>query len=58
MTHTTAIKFDVFPNEMKDLVKFFNRSLNADEVVKALSEDELRNVISFIDDFKTLALNN
>lgn len=56
--HKVAVKFDVYPDEMRTIVKLFNRALDSDNVTKHFSDDELNHAISFIDDFKTLALNH
>ena len=54
--HSVGVKFEVYPDEMKTVVKLFNRALDSDDITKHFDEDELRNLISFIDDFKTLSL--
>lgn len=56
-THTTAKSFEVFPDEMNTMVKFFNHALHSQKVTDELTEDELNNIISFIDDFKGMTLN-
>tara|TARA_B100001094_G_scaffold149425_1_gene144636 strand:+ start:243 stop:431 length:189 start_codon:yes stop_codon:yes gene_type:complete len=55
--HSAAKSFEVFPDEMMTMVKFFNHALHSPKVTNGLDEDELNNIISFIDDFKTMALN-
>lgn len=54
--HKVAVKFEVYCDEMNDIVKLFNRALNSDDVTKHFSNEELGTIISFVDDFKTLAL--
>ena len=51
-----AVKFQVYCDEMNDIVKLFNHALNSDDVTKHFSNEELGTIISFVDDFKTLAL--
>ncbi|BAQ94012.1 hypothetical protein [uncultured phage_MedDCM-OCT-S28-C3] len=53
-----TVKFTVYADEMNDIVKLFNRALNSDNVTKHFSNEELGTIISFIDDFKALALNH
>jgi len=55
--HSTAKSFEVFPDEMMLMVKFFNHALHSHNVTNELDEDELNNIMSFIDDFKSMALN-
>ena len=43
---------------MNDIVKLFNRALDSNDVTKHFSNEELGTIISFVDDFKTLALNH
>lgn len=57
MTTTTAVKVDVFPDEFVPLLKVMNKFLDGNWN-ETLSEDELETVLSFVDDFKTLALQN
>jgi hypothetical protein len=54
--HKVAVKFEVYCDEMNDIVKLFNRALDSDDVTKHFSNEELGTIISFVDDFKTLAL--
>ena len=56
--HKIAVKFEVYHDEMNDIVKLFNRALDSNDVTKHFSNEELGTVISFIDDFKALALNH
>ena len=56
--HKTVVKFEVYSDEMNDIVKLFNRALDSDNVTKHFSNEELGTIISFIDDFKALALNH
>ena len=56
--HKVAVKFEVYCDEMNDIVKLFNRALNSDDVTKHFSNEELGTIISFVDDFKTLTLNH
>ena len=56
--HKVAVKFEVYHDEMNDIVKLFNHALNSDNVTKHFSNEELGTIISFVDDFKTLALNH
>ena len=56
--HKVAVKFEVYSDEMNDIVKLFNRALDSDNVTKHFSNEELGTIISFVDDFKTLALNH
>ena len=56
--HKIAVKFEVYHDEMNDIVKLFNRALDSDNVTKHFSNEELGTIISFVDDFKTLALNH
>ena len=56
--HKIAVKFEVYYDEMNDIVKLFNRALDSDNVTKHFSNEELGKIISFVDDFKTLALNH
>tara|TARA_Y100000004_G_scaffold96420_1_gene107992 strand:+ start:1378 stop:1569 length:192 start_codon:yes stop_codon:yes gene_type:complete len=56
--HKTVVKFEVYHDEMNDIVKLFNRALDSNDVTKHFSNEELGTVISFIDDFKALALNH
>lgn len=51
-----AVEFQVYCDEMNDIVKLFNRALDSDDVIKHFSNEELGTIISFVDDFKTLAL--
>lgn len=53
--HRIAVKFEVYCDEMNTIVKLFNRALNSDDVTKHFSNEELGTIISFVDDFKTLA---
>ena len=54
--HKTVVKFEVYSDEMNDIVKLFNRALDSDNVTKHFSNEELGTIISFVDDFKSLAL--
>lgn len=54
--HKIAVKFEVYYDEMNTIVKLFNRALDSDDVTKHFSNEELGTIISFVDDFKTLAL--
>tara|TARA_B100001939_G_scaffold243283_1_gene210737 strand:- start:43 stop:234 length:192 start_codon:yes stop_codon:yes gene_type:complete len=54
--HKVAVKFQVYCDEMNDIVKLFNHALNSDNVTKHFSNEELGTIISFVDDFKDLAL--
>ena len=56
--HKIAVKFEVYHDEMNDIVKLFNRALDSNDVTKHFSNEELGTIISFIDDFKALALNH
>ena len=56
-THSTAKSFEVFPDEMMTMVKFFNHALHSRKVTDELDEDELNNIMSFIDDFKSMSCN-
>tara|TARA_R100000278_G_scaffold68802_1_gene54614 strand:+ start:1378 stop:1569 length:192 start_codon:yes stop_codon:yes gene_type:complete len=54
--HKIAVKFEVYCDEMNTIVKLFNRALDSNDVTKHFSNEELGTIISFVDDFKTLAL--
>ena len=56
--HKIAVKFEVYHDEMNDIVKLFNRALNSDDVTKHFSNEELGTIISFVDDFKALAIEH
>jgi hypothetical protein len=56
--HKIAVKFEVYHDVMNDIVKLFNRALDSNDVTKHFSSEELGTIISFIDDFKALALNH
>ena len=56
--HKIAVKFEVYHDEMNDIVKLFNRALDSNDVTKHFSNEELGTIISFIDDFKALALSH
>jgi hypothetical protein len=56
--HKIAVKFEVYHDEMNDIVKLFNRALDSNDVTKHFTNEELGTIISFIDDFKALALNH
>ena len=53
---STAKRFEVFPDEMNVMVKFFNLALRTEEINTQLTAEELRDVDSFIDDFKSMSL--
>jgi|TARA_R100001198_G_scaffold86454_1_gene61112 UDP-glucose 6-dehydrogenase len=56
--HKIAVKFEVYHDEMNDIVKLFNRALDSNDVTKHFSNEELGTIISFIDDFKALAIEH
>ena len=56
--HKIAVKFEVYHDEMNDIVKLFNRALDSDDVTKHFSNEELGTIISFVDDFKALAIEH
>ena len=56
--HKIAVKFEVYHDEMNDIVKRFNRALDSNDVTKHFSNEELGTIISFIDDFKALAIEH
>ena len=56
--HKIAVKFEVYHDEMNDIVKLFNRALDSNDVTKHFSNEELGTIISFVDDFKALAIEH
>ena len=56
--HKLAVKFEVYCDEMWDIVKLFNRALDSDDVTKHFSNEQLGTIISFVDDFKELTANH
>ena len=56
--HKPVVKFEVYSDEMNDIVKLFNRALDSNDVTKHFSNEELGTIISFIDDFKALAIEH
>ena len=54
--HSTAKRFEVFPDEMNLMVKFFNLALDTEKINTQLTAEELEDVNNFINDFKSLTL--
>lgn len=57
ISHDTAIKVDVYPDEFKPLMKAIKYSLICDDSRKVLNEVEWATVNAFLDEFSDIALN-
>ena len=57
ITHDTAIKVDVYPDEFKPLMKAIKYALICDDSRKVLNEEEWATVNAFLDEFSDVALN-
>ena len=57
ITHDTAIKVDVYPDEFKPLMKAIKYALICEDSRKVLTEEEWATVNAFLDEFSDVALN-
>jgi len=56
--HDTAIKVDVYPDEFKPIIKVLNRALDTNRMVEIMTPEEFNLVVGWLDDFKSLALED
>jgi len=57
-THETAIKVDVYTDELMPVLKLLNLALMCKDVTKWMSEAQLDKIYSFKDDWAILALEH
>jgi hypothetical protein len=57
ISHDTAIKVDVYPDEFKPIMKALKYALICDDSRKVLNEVEWATVNAFLDEFSDVALN-
>ena len=55
-THETAIKVDVYTDELMPVLKLLNLALMCKDVTMWMSEEQLDKIYGFKDDWATLAL--
>ena len=58
VTHSMAIKMDIFDNEWKPLLKIFNRAVSNDEIMSHFDDEEIERLTTFMDCLQDLALEN
>ena len=58
ITHTMAIKMDIFDNEWKPLLKLFNRAVTSDEIMSHFDDEECDRLTTFMECLQELALEN